>query len=117
MMQSLDGRQYVAVVADGKMKTYPQFGARMVLPTVSGAPMTKRSKTKKPGSVRKIVPSIIPSEPEKAEIEVHGADQLYRELRIENILEDEKGNKVKLKKDAAVEVIIEADLKDTTPKD
>lgn len=79
--------------------------------------MTKRSKTKKPGSVRKIVPPVIPSEAEKAEIEVRGADHLYKELRIENTLEDEKGHKVKLKKDAEVEVIIEADEKDTIPKD
>lgn len=77
--------------------------------------MTKRSKTKKPGSVRKIIKPIVPSEPEKAEIEVHGADDLYKELRIENKLEDEKGKKVKLKKDVEVDVTIEADVKDTLP--
>jgi hypothetical protein len=32
-------------------------------------------------------------------------------------LEDDKGQKVKLKKDAEVDVIIEADLKDTIPND
>jgi hypothetical protein len=89
----------------------------VLLPTLLGALMTKRSKTKKPGSLRKIVKSLDPSEPEKAEIEVHGADHLYKELRIENTLQDDTGKKVKLKKDAKVEVIIEADLKDTIPND
>ena len=77
--------------------------------------MTKRSKTTKPGSVRKIIKSIVPAEPEKAEIEVHGADDLYKELRIENKLEDEKGKKVKLKKGVEVDVAIEADVKDMLP--
>jgi hypothetical protein len=79
--------------------------------------MTKKPKTKKSGSVRKIVKPVVPSEPEKAEIEIHGADDLYKELRIENTLEDAKGHKVKLKKDAEVDVTIEADAKDTVPKD
>jgi hypothetical protein len=79
--------------------------------------MTKKPKTKKSGVVRKIVKPIVPSEPEKAEIEVRGADDLYKEIRIENTLEDDKGNQVKLNKDAEVDVTIEADPKDTTPKD
>jgi len=77
--------------------------------------MTRSSVTKKPGSVRKVIKSIVPSEPEKAEIEVHGADDLYKELRIENKLEDEKGKKVKLKKGVEVDVAIEADVKDMLP--
>jgi hypothetical protein len=79
--------------------------------------MTKKPKTKKSGVVRKIVKSIVPSEPEKAEIEVREADDLYKEIRIENRLEDDKGNEVKLNKDAEVDLTIEADLNDTTPKD
>ena len=78
--------------------------------------MTKKPKTKKPGNVRKIIKSPIPEEPEKAEIAVEGADHLYREIRVENTLEDEKGKKVKLKQGAQVDVTIEADAKDTTPK-
>jgi predicted nucleotidyltransferase len=53
--------------------------------------------------------------PEKAEIEVHDADHLYREIRIDNELEDEHGNKVKLKEHADVDVVVEADPKATTP--
>jgi hypothetical protein len=76
----------------------------------------KKSKTTRPGTVEKIIKSPFPQVPEKAEIAVEGADHLYREIRIENILEDEKGNKVKLKAGAQVDVTVEADAKDTVPK-
>ena len=78
--------------------------------------MPKKPKTKKPGKVRKVIKPIIPSEPEKAEIEVHGADDLYKEIRIENKLVDSEGKKVKLKPDVPVDVTIEADEKDTVPE-
>jgi hypothetical protein len=76
----------------------------------------KKSKTTKLGTVEKIIKSPFPQEPEKAEIAVQGADHLYREIRIENTLEDERGNKVKLKVGAQVDVTVEADPKDTVPK-
>jgi len=69
-----------------------------------------------PGTVEKIIPPIPSVEPEKAQISVEGGDELYRELRVENALEDENGNKVKLKVGAEVEVTIEADKVDTVPK-
>ena len=78
--------------------------------------MTTKPKTTKPGTVQKIIKSPLPGEPEKAEIAVEGADHLYREIRIENNLEDEKGKKVKLKAGAQVDVTIEADPKETVPK-
>jgi len=34
-----------------------------------------------PGKVEKIIPPISPDEPEKAQINVEGADDLYREIR------------------------------------
>jgi len=73
--------------------------------------VTTKPKTKKPGVVRKIIKH--PMEPEKAEISIAGADDLYREIRIENKLENEQGEKVKLKQGAHVEVIVEADDNDT----
>lgn len=73
-------------------------------------------KTTKPGIVEKIITSPIPSEPEKAEIAVEGADHLYREIRIENTLEDNHGKKVKLKLGSQVDVTFEADIKDTMPR-
>jgi hypothetical protein len=57
-----------------------------------------------------------PREPEKAEIAVEGADHLYREIRIENRLEDGDGKKVKLKQGAHVDVTVEAEDTDTTPE-
>jgi hypothetical protein len=77
--------------------------------------MPKKPKAKKPGTVRKVIKPIVPSEPEKAEIEIQGADDLYREIRIENKLVDSEGKKVKLKPNAPVDVTVEADEKDTVP--
>ena len=52
---------------------------------------TKRKKRKKlTGTVQKIIKPVGPGEPEKAEISVHEAEDLYREIRIENTLTTEK---------------------------
>jgi len=80
-------------------------------------PTTKKPRTKKPATVQKIIPSPHPEIPEKAEIAINGADELYREVRIENALIDEKGNEVGLKQGVKVDVTVEADKKDTTIKD
>jgi hypothetical protein len=69
-----------------------------------------------PGTVQKILKPLHPSQPEKAQIAVEGADDLYREIRIENSLTDENGDQVSLKQGAKVEVTVEADPKATTPK-
>jgi hypothetical protein len=69
-----------------------------------------------PGTVEKIIPALGPKEPEKAQISMEGADELYREIRIENTLQDEAGHAVSLKKGSEVEVTIEADQKATKPK-
>jgi hypothetical protein len=69
-----------------------------------------------PGTVEKIIPPVIPGEPEKAQIAVETAEELYRELRVENTLQDPDGNPVKLKKGAEVEITIEAPPEATTPK-
>ncbi len=61
-----------------------------------------------PGTVHKIIPSPRPSQPEKAQIAVDGADHRYRDLRIENTLTDEHGDDVRLKKGADVEVTVTA---------
>lgn len=78
---------------------------------------TEKLKVTKPGVVEKIINSPWPDEPEKAQIAVEGADHLYREIRIDNTLEDKNGNKVKLKEHAEVDVVVEADLEDTVPRD
>lgn len=76
----------------------------------------KKSAVKLPGTVEKIIPTSYSSEPEKAEIAVDGADPLYKEIRIENTLQNEEGQEVSLKPGAQVEVIIEAEPEATKPK-
>lgn len=76
----------------------------------------KKPKTVKPGRVRKVIPPPHPELPEKAEIAVEGADDLYKEIRIENTLKDSKGEEVELKEGAKVDVVIEADSDATVPK-
>lgn len=77
--------------------------------------MSDKPSTTLPATVEKIIKSPSPSVPEKAQIAVEGADHLYRELRIENTLVDENGDKVHLKQGADVEVTIEAEPEATTP--
>jgi hypothetical protein len=64
-----------------------------------------------PGTVDKIIPSPRPSQPEKAQIAVHGADHRNQDLRIENTLTDEHGDDVKLKKVTQVDVTVTAEPK------
>jgi hypothetical protein len=62
--------------------------------------------TTMPGIVKKIIPSARPSRPDKAQVTVHGADRLHRVLRFENVLTDEHGDDVKLKKGAHVDITV-----------
>ena len=78
--------------------------------------MSDKPSTTLPATVEKIIKPASPGEPEKAQISVEGADHLYRELRIENTLLDENGQKGRLKQGADVEVTIEAEQKATTPQ-
>jgi hypothetical protein len=80
-----------------------------------GAAPVEKAAVTLPGTVEKIIPPIAPGEPEKAQIAVEGAEELYREIRVENTLQDGAGNPVKLKKGADVEVTIEADKEATKP--
>jgi hypothetical protein len=79
--------------------------------------MSEKPSTTLPAVVEKIIKPIVPSEPEKAQISIQGADHLYREVRIDNTLIDENGEKVRLKPGAEVEVTIEAEPGSTTAAD
>jgi hypothetical protein len=70
-----------------------------------------------PGTVEKIIPAVGNLVPEQAQINIEGAEHLYREVRIENTLQDADGNEVSLKKDAEVEVTIKADPDSVEPKE
>ena len=69
-----------------------------------------------PGTLEKIITPIDPHADDTAEIAIEGAEGLYREIRIENTLNDEKGQEVGLKQGAPVDVTIEVDKKDTIKK-
>jgi hypothetical protein len=64
-----------------------------------------------PGTVDKIIPASGPNQREKAQIAVDGADRRYRDLRFENVLTDEHGDDVRLKKGTHVEVTVVAERK------
>lgn len=74
----------------------------------------KRRKMK--ATVEKIIKSPFPNQPEKAQIEIEDADHLYREIRVENVVVAEDGEKAQLKEGADVDVIVEADSSATTKK-
>ena len=76
--------------------------------------MTDKLSTTLPGTVEKIIKPLHPAEPEKAQIVIEGADPLFREIRIENALTDENGDKVPLEQGAEVEVKVEADPQETS---
>jgi hypothetical protein len=88
---------------------------------MGGEQMDSREESDKPsttlpGTVEKIITPIDPQAADTAEIAIEGAEDLYREIRIENTLKDEKGEEVGLKEGAPVDVTIEADKKDTIKK-
>lgn len=78
--------------------------------------MSEKAAVTLPGTVEKIIPPMA-GEPEKAQIAIEKADELYREIRVENKLEDKDGKNVGLKEGAQVDVTIEADPSATKPAD
>jgi hypothetical protein len=71
--------------------------------------MTEKASVTLPGTVEKIIKPSQPDQPEKAQIAIEGADDLYREIRIENSLTAGNGDEVRLKKGAEVDVTVEVD--------
>jgi hypothetical protein len=98
------------MVWGGKMLPHWSAPRRVHMPT---KPKRKPRKTLR-GTVEKIIKPVDPGLPEKAQIDVDGADDLYKEIRIENKLTDEKGDEVQLKQGAGVEVTVEAEPEATT---
>ena len=68
------------------------------------------------GTVEKVIKPFVPSEHEKAQISIAEADDLYREIRVENVVTDENGHKASLKPGAKVDVVVEADSNATVKK-
>ena len=78
--------------------------------------MGRKKKSKLHGTVNKVIKPLVKGQPEKVEIEIHEADQLYREIRIDNVVTGEDGAKSSLKPGADVDVTVEADSDATTKK-
>lgn len=78
-------------------------------------PVGKKRK-KLHGTVQKIIKPFDRNQPDKAQIDIQDADDLYREIRIDNEVTDEKGTKAQLKVGAEVDVIVEADSSATLKK-
>jgi hypothetical protein len=76
---------------------------------MKGKPKAEKPSVTLPGTVEKIIKPSEPGEPEKAQIEIEGADDMYREMRIENSLTTEDGKPARLKKGAEVDVTVKAD--------
>ena len=76
--------------------------------------MSKKRKLR--GTVQKLFKSSHPRDPEKVEIGIDEADDLYKEIRIENVLKDENGGEFQLKPGAKVDVVVEADSNATLKK-
>ena len=57
--------------------------------------MVQKPSTVRPGTVQRIIKPVVSGEPEKAEIAVEGADELYKEIRIENTLTRQDGEEIK----------------------
>jgi hypothetical protein len=75
---------------------------------VRGLFMTKKRR-KLRGTVQKVIKPTFPHEKEKAEIGIEEADELYREIRVENVLTGPDGKSARLKPGAEVDVVVEAD--------
>jgi hypothetical protein len=69
-----------------------------------------------PDVVQKIVESVYPDQAEKIEISISAAEDLFREIRIENTLTDVDGQPVGLKTGAQLDGTFEAEAKDTARK-
>jgi len=84
------------------------------MPKKPGSPQQKPSTTL-PGTVEKIIQPPDPRDPEKAQIDIQGAEDLYREIRIDNTLKDQDGEEVALKQGAQVEVTVKAHFETNKP--
>ena len=75
-----------------------------------------KSRQRLQGTVQKVIPPLIPNEPEKVEILIDHADELFREIRVENVLMRMDGEKFRLLPGAKVAVVLEAEPEATTTK-
>jgi hypothetical protein len=78
--------------------------------------MGRKKRKKLHGIVEKVIKPAFPSETEKVQIDIKEADDLYREIRVENVLTDEDGERTRLKAGGKVDIVVEADSDATMKK-
>ena len=64
--------------------------------------------------VNKVVKSVLPDEPDKVEISITGADDLFREIRIENRFTSADGRLIELTSGVHVDVTFEPEMNGNT---
>ena len=69
-----------------------------------------------PAIVRRIVKPLHPDQTEKMEISIMDADELFREIRVDNTLTGIDGEPVALREGAHIDVTFEAETNDTVRK-
>src|SRR5579885_2448204 len=69
-----------------------------------------------PGTVEKVIHPINPNQAEKVQIAIEGADELYKEIRVENTGEDSWGGDGGLKAGAGSDLKGEGDMEAARPK-
>ena len=67
----------------------------------------KRKKLR--GTVEKVIKPAHPSQSEKAQIDIKEADDLYREIRVDNVLTDDHGKETRLEKGDEVDITLESE--------
>jgi hypothetical protein len=87
---------------------------------MTGKPENETAPTEKPaitlpGTVEKIIPTSNLPKLKRQRSQWEGADHLYRDIRVDNELQDENGKTVSLKPGAHVEVTTEAEPEATRP--
>ena len=80
--------------------TAPDGNKKNQTPAIDGASVTLR------GSVEKIIPSSMNNLSDAVQIAIQGAEDLYREIRIQNLLRDADGGVVALQPGSEVEITI-----------
>ena len=58
------------------------------------------------GTIQKLIRALDPDKPDKVQIVVRGADDLYREIRVDNIFQNEEGDLVNLAPGDEVEITV-----------
>jgi anti-sigma B factor antagonist len=115
------GRKFQEILQITRLITVFDVCSTEAAAVASFSKMTDQAAAEKPsvtlaGTVERIIEPPYPGLPEKAEIAIEGADDLYQEIRIDNTLTDKHGDIVRLKEGAEVEVTVEAEPEATGSK-